>query len=140
MQALDRALRLLDKQMATLITGEAGTGPFDSLVRRVEVAVGTDTNQEKAVPRIHDEYRDEIPITEVTLSPEMSMATFNYLTKYNLLENSIPTSPISPAFKRHHSHSQYRDGHKVFSNAPRSSIGPSNKILDEGLIKRMPKL
>lgn len=61
---------------------------------------------------------------------DMSMATYNYLCKYNLLHSPQPPSPkTSPLTHRHPQHL-----------CPQPPPVWDTRILDEDLIRRMPKL
>lgn len=142
LQSLDRTIELLDSQKKTIgLSENTIPGPYDSLVKRVEVALGNDgVPLSKSASATNKPGVDDIPLAELTLNSEMSMATYNYLSKYNLLENSLPSSPVSPPFvdSRQRRKPNSPRSHRVFSNVVRSIH--NSKILDEDFIKKMPKL
>lgn len=125
---------------------------LESLVRKVQVAVNapSDPPSRNAAPA-HPLYE--------TASSEMSLSTYNYLCKYNLLDRtplapisenlpptttttaaaaatSSPSQPSPPKFAS----SSLVPTHPLHQSSPPHYAAASTKILDDELIKRMPKL
>lgn len=119
--------------LASLPSGSEGEERLglDSLVERVEVAVKglvRETHRrglrdENSPPRREDEEQATLPL-------EMSMATIKYLTKYDLLSPN----------RLQHQHNYHRAKTQRLSRPVQQEPPPFTKILDEQVIKRMPKL
>lgn len=107
---------------------------LDSLVERVEVAV---KGMREGVQRRGVRDENSLPIwrepESATLPLDMSMATIRYLTKYDLL------SPHRDQHQRPSNHHRART-QRISRPSPPEQPPPFTRILDEQVIKRMPKL
>ena len=100
---------------------------LESLVRKVQVAVAMPFASPLASPSQPNQYTPTNP-------SELSMSTYNYYCKYDLLDRA-PLAPISDNL-----HPQHQLSPPTFNPISPPNYATSTKILDDELIKRMPKL
>lgn len=125
LEKLDRLIISLEQRQET----DATKGPdgIESLVRKVQVAVG------EGFPPFESRPPFQFPsstVDETLMAGDLSLSTYKYLQKYNLLET--PRSPVVSKAR------------VKFNNPPHEypmmNQHYASRILDEEQIKRMPKL